>query len=54
MKKLELDRIVGKRPDSKNDYLKIKPELPANIGGLPRVSPSVKTSPNIKKGKWHY
>ena len=53
MKRLELDRIVGKRPDNNNEYLKIKPEHPDNLGKLPTNIKSVKTSPN-KKGKWRF
>ena len=54
MKRLELDRIVGKRPDNKNEYLQIKPELPANRNRFTTNQPSVKTTPNIKKGKWRF
>jgi hypothetical protein len=54
MKSLSLDRIVGKRADSRNDYLQVKPEHPDNLGKLPQPAPSRKTAQNIKKGKWHY
>ena len=54
MKRLELDRIVGKRPDNNNEYLKIKPEHPDNLNRLTTAKPAVKTSPNIKKRKWRY
>jgi len=54
MKSLSLDRIVGKRADKHNDYLKVKPEHPDNLNKLPKPTPSRKTTPNIKKGGWHY
>lgn len=53
MKRLELDRIVGKRPDNKNEYLQIKPEHPDNLHGLRKNTPAMKTSPN-QKGKWKF
>jgi exoribonuclease II len=54
MKKLELDRIVGKRPDNKNEYLQIKPEHPDNLDKLPANKKSIKTAPNVKQGKWRF
>lgn len=54
MKRLKLNKIVGKRADRKNDYLKVKPEHPDNLGKLPKRTPLRKTSQNIKKGGWHY
>ena len=54
MKRLELDRIVGKRPDNNNQYLQIKPEHPDNKNRLSSSVPSAKTSPNVKQGKWKY
>jgi hypothetical protein len=54
MKSLTLDKIVGKRPDNNNQYLKIKPELPANRNIFSTPQPAVKKTQNIKQGKWRY
>lgn len=54
MKSLKLDRVVGKRIDNRNDYLKVKPELPANRNPFRSTQPAVKKTRNLKQGKWHY
>jgi len=54
MKSLKLDRVVGTRADKKNNYLQIKPELPANRNIFKNPQPSVKKKHNIKQGKWRH